>query len=583
MTVPLCTLGTKWFVMASTAVIDAEDVHAFKKRLPNPLNNRPIQQLWGREVYLDSIIGSKYTYFKAEGARSTLGLGDPGGPTTPAPVGGVEPVKSYACTDDHTWVSKVGTNCEGYKHFQFCTLSGGYGPGWQIEYGSFDVWAVGNVAGPDVCCSCGGGETKEWSYANPNSWPENWPMCALKEQSPINVVPTAGMGADGPMQPLAYTYIPASDRVLKNDGDMLQVDGDFGNISLPDGIYRATRITLRFPSEHTVHGHHLVGEMQILHRKVVDFDQGVWDGSAMAMVSILLQLPQEGSDAGEQERQFFFKLGMAAIPEANSSLPIADPIDLNVFEKQLTGHYWRYQGSMTYPPCTEGVKWYVAASPAHINARAVASFKRRFAGVVRTRPIQELNGRKVEMGVLEDEDHPTCHDGHPSDGVTVTSDAYVWTTAQGNTCTQFVEYQWCTSSGGYGVGWLPEWGVFTNFVDEYGWAANDACCVCGGGVNIKPHGVVPVETTTPKPNITYDISHQWNGNPALTELSAEAEDEDFEESSTDLTRLFADSSVMCEMSANSFSILHGSARQQGDAGWNVFFGNLDRRDLHDEA
>jgi hypothetical protein len=359
---------------------------------------------------------------------------------------------------------------------------------------------------------------------------------------------------------------------------MLQVDGDFGNISLPDGIYRATRITLRFPSEHTVHNHHLVGEMQVLHRKVVDFDQGVWDGSAMAMVSILLQLPQEGSDAGEEERQFFFKLGMAAIPEANNSVPVADPIDLNVFEKQLTGHYWRYQGSMTYPPCTEGVKWFVLASPAHINARAVATFKTRFAGVVRNRPIQEVNDRKVHMGVLEDADHPTCHDGHPDDGVAVTSDAYVWLTSEGNTCKEYVEYQWCTSSGGYGVGWMPEWGVFTNFVDEYGFGANDACCVCGGGVNVMPHGVVPVETTTPKPNISYE---QWN--PSLTELSGEAELSEATHSSTDLTRLFADSSVMTGTCANSFSILHGSARQQGDAGWNVFFGHLDRQGGRDEV
>jgi hypothetical protein len=236
----------------------------------------------------------------------------------------------------------------------------------------------------------------------------------------------------------------------------------------------------------------------------------------MAMVSILLQLPQEGSDNGEEERQFFFKLGMAAVPEANSSLPISDPVDLNVFEKQLTGHYWRYQGSMTYPPCTEGVKWIVAASPAHINARAVAAFKRRFTGVVRNRPVMPENDRKVQMGVLEDIDHPTCHDGHPDDGTEVASAEYVWKTSQDNTCKEYLEYQWCTSSGGYGVGWQAEWGVFSNFVDDYGYGANDACCGCGGGVNLMPHGVVPVATTTAKPNISYA---QWN--PALAELDAE--------------------------------------------------------------
>mmetsp|Transcript_82277 Transcript_82277/g.172269 ORF Transcript_82277/g.172269 Transcript_82277/m.172269 type:complete len:1356 (-) Transcript_82277:98-4165(-) len=57
-----------------------------------------------------------------------------------------------------------------------------------------------------------------------------------------------------------------------------------------------------------------------------------------------------------------------------------------------------------------------------------------------------------------------------------------WRDADGYTCSTYVLNNWCTASGGYGAGWSPDWGLFTDFVytSSYGTAVQ-SCCACGGG------------------------------------------------------------------------------------------------------
>eukprot|EP00440_Ansanella_granifera_P007873 gb/GFBE01008516.1/.p1 GENE.gb/GFBE01008516.1/~~gb/GFBE01008516.1/.p1 ORF type:complete len:1889 (+),score=317.46 gb/GFBE01008516.1/:1-5667(+) len=59
-----------------------------------------------------------------------------------------------------------------------------------------------------------------------------------------------------------------------------------------------------------------------------------------------------------------------------------------------------------------------------------------------------------------------------------------WKDTYGDSCVTYSTNQWCTSSGGYGPGWMPAlWGSFQDYARN-GHSAVTACCVCGGGVNI---------------------------------------------------------------------------------------------------
>ena len=59
--------------------------------------------------------------------------------------------------------------------------------------------------------------------------------------------------------------------------------------------------------------------------------------------------------------------------------------------------YYAYSGSLTTPPCSEGVRWIILQTPATISAAQVESFTDRFPR--NARPVQPLNDRVVFEGV----------------------------------------------------------------------------------------------------------------------------------------------------------------------------------------
>jgi hypothetical protein len=75
-------------------------------------------------------------------------------PPTPAPT----PPPTYSCVGQPAgWVSAGGSDCATYYLSEYCTLSGGYGAGWEESYGTFDLWAVSGIGPVSACCGCGGG------------------------------------------------------------------------------------------------------------------------------------------------------------------------------------------------------------------------------------------------------------------------------------------------------------------------------------------------------------------------------------------------------------------------------------------
>jgi len=68
-----------------------------------------------------------------------------------------------------------------------------------------------------------------------------------------------------------------------------------------------------------------------------------------------------------------------------------DPADLLPAD---TSHYFHYVGSLTTPPCSENVQWYLLKQPAQASRYQIDAFREFY--VDNERPIQELHDRKIE-------------------------------------------------------------------------------------------------------------------------------------------------------------------------------------------
>ena len=66
---------------------------------------------------------------------------------------------------------------------------------------------------------------------------------------------------------------------------------------------------------------------------------------------------------------------------------------------------YRYDGSLTTPPCSEGVKWFVLTTPIEMSETQIATFKSIMSG--NNRPVQPLNGRKLLVDSTEEKQSGT--------------------------------------------------------------------------------------------------------------------------------------------------------------------------------
>merc|ERR1719503_25485 len=85
-------------------------------------------------------------------------------------------------------------------------------------------------------------------------------------------------------------------------------------------------------------------------------------------------------------------------------LPVDIVVDIgDIFKSQFAGNYYHYGGSLTRPPCTESVHWYILDTPAPISRAMVNNFKVLFPSPMNNRPIQPLNDRDVWVNRIKTE------------------------------------------------------------------------------------------------------------------------------------------------------------------------------------
>jgi carbonic anhydrase len=219
-----------------------------------------------------------------------------------------------------------------------------------------------------------------WGYEGaegPQAWgtlEHDYAACAEgKHQSPVDI--HAPQPADLPA--LAFDYQPSPLKIVDN-GHTIQVNFAPGSrVTVGGATYALVQMHFHHPGENTLDERAFPMEAHLVHKDA----QG-----KLAVVAVFLQ---EG-----KANPFLDRLweNLPTVKDKEQA-PAGVTVDPSEFLPPDRG-YDTFQGSLTTPPCTEGVTWLVLKTPVEIGAAQV----NRFAQIYRmnARPVQQLNDRTVQ-------------------------------------------------------------------------------------------------------------------------------------------------------------------------------------------
>ena len=238
---------------------------------------------------------------------------------------------------------------------------------------SFVVLSMGTVHAADKEA-----HAPHWSYTgktNAAHWAEldqaNSACKISKEQSPINI--DTHHVTKGELAPLDFSYVAGAAEVV-NNGHTVQINLPAGGLlKAGDATSKLLQFHFHTPSEEEVNGKHFPMVAHFVHKSedgklsvvAVLFKEGKENAT---LAPVLSALPAEGK------------------PNALASFDPAAVLPAN-------HAYYKFTGSLTTPPCSDGVQWQVLKTPVELSKKQIAAFRKLYP--MNARPVQPLNGRVV--------------------------------------------------------------------------------------------------------------------------------------------------------------------------------------------
>ncbi|TCK57532.1 carbonic anhydrase [Flavobacterium sp. 90] len=227
-------------------------------------------------------------------------------------------------------------------------------------------------------------EKKHWNYEG-ETGPEHWSEidqndCGGSAQSPIDIINTE---TDKTLLPIDFHYNEKTKiHDIINNGHSIQVDFEPDDYIMINGDkYELKQFHFHEPAEHTIRG---VRYPLVIHMVHMNKD------GKYAVVAIMAQEDQEINEAFEFLDKF--------LPlKVNESIKVNEDFNINkVLPENQT--YYTYTGSLTTPPCTEGVQWYILKNPVGVSSKIIEDL-RKIMPINNFRNVQPLNGRIIKESI----------------------------------------------------------------------------------------------------------------------------------------------------------------------------------------
>ncbi len=235
-------------------------------------------------------------------------------------------------------------------------------------------------------------DAPHWSYHGEHG-PAHWHQLSEKfsacgkgsSQSPIDLDSTLPVTSSF----ISKEYKPAALRIahhehvidILDNGHTIQVTYDEGSEFVTnDNRYELAQFHFHAPSEHTVDGKNFPMEMHLVHSNAK---------GELAVIGILI---------AEGKHNHNFDTFFNNMPKKPGESKHLEHVNINIDDLLPSLlRYFHYSGSLTTPPCSEGVNWFVSQAPIELSAQQIA----QFTAVINhnSRPVQALNGREVRLEV----------------------------------------------------------------------------------------------------------------------------------------------------------------------------------------
>ena len=196
-----------------------------------------------------------------------------------------------------------------------------------------------------------------------------------RQQSPVDI---RGAHLNKALQPIEFHYIAGS-VTEENDGHTVLIHVNPGSYIVVDGVrYDLVQFHFHHPAEVTIKGKYTDLEVHLVHK------------SAEGKLAVLaVRMTEDVSKPNAVLAALWPHLpktvgGTAKVPEMVNAGGLL-PADRG---------YWTYTGSLSAPPCTEGVRWFVFEEELSLSRDQLRTFGALFK--MNARPLQDIHGRRIE-------------------------------------------------------------------------------------------------------------------------------------------------------------------------------------------